>query len=340
MAHTSCKDFGAHPMNHSIEQFRDIHLHAASVREWEQTYCQLTRGSLETSLLQLTGQRFRMFRELINQRVVQNGEAPRGKICFAVPLAVPGAARLQGREADECSFFVLRGGDEFMFHMPMGMDLLSITFDEDAFEQALAAAARPEEVEALLKQPVLRIPAARLSGSRWRLLALFEQALTSNAPSHPEAERWLETTLMSELIDLLGAPECDKRQRHGSSPGSYIVDKSHQMTLGDRLNPPSVADLCNRLRVSRRSVQNGFRSVTETTPVNYIRCVRLNGVRRELMGTRSADMSIGDAAAQWGFFHLSHFAADYQKLFGELPSMTRRADGAAVRPPVRAGALA
>jgi AraC family transcriptional regulator, ethanolamine operon transcriptional activator len=58
------------------------------------------------------------------------------------------------------------------------------------------------------------------------------------------------------------------------------------------------------------------------------------------MGTRSADMSIGDAAAQWGFFHLSHFAADYQKLFGELPSMTRRADGAAVRPPVRADALA
>jgi len=61
--------------------------------------------------------------------------------------------------------------------------------------------------------------------------------------------------------------------------------------------------------------------------VNYIRCVRLNGVRRELIGTRADALTIGDAASRWGFFHLSHFAADYQALFGELPSHTRRACG-------------
>jgi AraC-like DNA-binding protein len=327
-------------MNLSIEQFGDIHLHAASVREWRQTYCQLTRGSLQSSLLQLSGQRFQIFRELINQRVVQNGEAPRGRICFAVPLAVPGSARLQGREADDRSFFVLQGGDEFMFHMPVGMDLLAVTFDRDAFEQAVASASQREEIVSLLKQPVLQIPPGRLGESRRRLLGLFERALMSTDVAAPETERWLEGALMSELIDLLAAPECDKRQRHGSSPGSYIVEKCHRLTVDDRLNPPSVIDLCQRLRVSRRSVQNGFRSVTETTPINYIRCVRLNGVRRELMSTPSASVSIGDAAARWGFFHLSHFAADYQELFGELPSQTRRADGAATRPIARASASA
>ncbi|HJV71691.1 helix-turn-helix domain-containing protein [Ideonella sp.] len=326
-------------MNLSIEQFGDIHLHAASVRDWSQTYCQLTRGSLQTSLLQLSGQRFQIFRELINQRVVQNGEAPSGRICFAVPLAVPGTARVQGREADESSFFVLQGGEEFMFHMPTGMDLLSITFDQRAFEQAVGSASRPEQVQVLLKQPVLRIPAARLGDSRRRLLGLFEQAVISAGALDAETEAWLEGALMSELVDLLAAPECDMRQRHGSSPGSYIVEKCHRLTVDDRLNPPSVGDLCKRLRVSRRSVQNGFRSVTETTPINYLRCVRLNGVRRELMSTRGGDVSIGDAAAQWGFFHLSHFAADYQELFGELPSQTRRADGATGRPTGKASAL-
>ena len=38
-----------------------------------------------------------------------------------------------------------------------------------------------------------------------------------------------------------------------------------------------------------------------------------------------ADTAIGDAAAQWGFYHLSHFAAEYQELFAELPSQTARA---------------
>ena len=138
------------------------------------------------------------------------------------------------------------------------------------------------------------------------------------------------------MIGLLNDPQCDTRQRHGSSSGSYIVEKCHRFTLDDRLNPPSVIDVCQRLRVSRRSVQNGFRSVTETTPVNYIRCIRLNGVRRDLMGSRHGELSIGDAAAGWGFFHLSHFAAEYRALFGELPSQTPRLDRAAARPVAKA----
>lgn len=314
-------------MNVSINRFGDICQHAASVCEWNQTYSQLTSGVLQSSLQQLSGRRFQIFRELINQRVVQHGEAPRGRICFAVPLAVPGVARMQGRGVDERSVFVLQGGDEFMFHMPMGMDLLAITFDREVFERGIAAASQPDELAALLRQPVLQIPAGRLAGSRERLLRLFEHVLKSADVEAPDTEHWLEGELVSELIGLLADPECDKLQRHGSSPGSYIVEKCHRLTVDDRLNPPSVVDLCQRLRVSRRSVQNGFRSVTETTPVNYIRSIRLNGVRRELMNTCSGEVSIGDAASRWGFFHLSHFAADYQQLFGELPSQTLRADG-------------
>jgi AraC-like DNA-binding protein len=42
------------------------------------------------------------------------------------------------------------------------------------------------------------------------------------------------------------------------------------------------------------------------------------------MSTSVSELSIGDAAARWGFFHLSHFAADFHELFGELPSQTKR----------------
>jgi AraC family transcriptional regulator, ethanolamine operon transcriptional activator len=327
-------------MNVTIDHFGDIHHHAASVREWSQTYSQLSRGSLESSLIQLNGPRFQVFRERINQRVVQHGEAPRGRICFAVPLDVPGAAWQQGRAVDADCVFVLQGGDEFMFHMPTGMDMLAITFDRSLFEQAITLAPQPDELANLLKQPVLKIPTGRLGDSRSRLLALFQQALCATDNGLVEADHRLEEALVSEMVNLLTDPACDKRQRHSSSTGSYIVEKSHRLTLADKLNPPSVNELCQRLRVSRRSVQNGFRSVAETTPINYIRSVRLNGVRRELMTTRGAELSIGDAAARWGFFHLSHFAADYEELFGELPSQTRRLDGSAARAPGPASAVA
>jgi len=312
--------------NLNISHFHDIHVHAATVQEWSQDYNQLTAGSAESSLIQLTTARCHVFREQINQRVVQHGVAPRGKMCFAVPITVPGTIRMQGREVDDSSLFFLHGGEEFMFHMPMGMELLAITFERELFEQALAQTASAKEISQLLRQPVIRLSTQRYAEARRRMLAAFSQALWSEELDNAqERDIALEQTMLDELLQLMTDPACDKQQRAPSSTRSYIVEKCHRLATAQSNNVPSVDELCQRLQVSRRTVQNSFRSVTETTPVNYLRSVRLNGVRRTLMSTPASRLSIGDAAAQWGFYHLSHFAAEYQALFAELPSQTARA---------------
>ena len=316
-------------MDIRTELFNDVHLHATSVQGWGQTYSQISSGEVRCRLAQFSTPRTHVFRERIDQRVVQQGEAPRGQICFAVPLAVTGAARVQGREADEKCIFVLQGGDEFMFHAPMCMDMLSITFEREAFELAMTGAPWPRGIDALLKQPIVRVPGHRLAESRERLLTLFDAVLALPQAMHTmEAEQQIEQAMLGELMRLISDPACDRAQRSAGSPHDFIVEKCHRITVSDAANAPSVLDLCKRLKVSRRTVQNSFQSVTETNPVSYIRSVRLNGVRRELMSTRAAELSIGDAAAKWGFYHLSHFAEKYQELFGELTSQTRRAGSA------------
>ncbi|HVL10135.1 helix-turn-helix domain-containing protein [Variovorax sp. Varisp85] len=316
-------------MNQSIHRFQDIHAHAVSVQEWNQTYSQITAGSLESSLMQLTSARCHVFREQINQRVVQHGEAPKGRVCFAVPLAIPGAIRMQGREADFSSIFFLRGGEEFMFHMPTGMDMLAITFEREFFEAALGDTASASEIQTLLRQPVIKVPPPRLAECRQRLLTMFSEALVNEELGNTQArERELEQAMLDELLVLMTDPACDRRQRSGSSTHSFIVEKCHRLAMSETINVPSVIELCQRLQVSRRTVQNSFRLVAETTPLNYLRSVRLNGVRRTLMSTPASELSIGDAASRWGFFHLSHFAAEYQELFGVLPSQTKRAEEA------------
>lgn len=314
--------------NQNISHFRDVHVHAATVQEWNQDYSQLTAGSAESSLMQLSTAGCHVFREQINQRVVQHGVAPKGKMCFAVPITVPGSIRMQGREVDDSSLFFLHGGEEFMFHMPQGMELLSITFERELFEQALAQTASPREISQLLRQPVIKVSPQRFAQARSRLLALFAQALVNeehDSSRDREQEMALEQAMLGELLQLITDPACDKRQRTASSTRSFIVEKCHRLATAEMLNVPSVTELCERLQVSRRTVQNSFQSVAETTPLNYLRSVRLNGVRRTLMSTRAGHLSIGDAAAQWGFFHLSHFAAEYHELFAELPSHTARA---------------
>ncbi|WP_440064508.1 helix-turn-helix domain-containing protein [Pseudomonas syringae] len=314
--------------NQTISHFRDVHVHAATIQQWNQDYSQLTAGCAESSLMQLTTTGCHLFLEQINQRVVQNGVAPRDKMCFAVPINVPGSIRMQGREVDDSSLFFLHGGEEFMFHMPMGMELLSITFERDLFDEALEQTASAKDLNRLLRQPVIRVSPQRFAQARRRLLALFSQALVHedlDCTLDRAREVALEQAMLSELLQLMIDPACDKHQRSPSSTRSFIVEKCHRLATTEMINVPSVIDLCERLQVSRRTVQNSFRSVAETTPLNYLRSVRLNGVRRTLMSTRACELSIGDAAAQWGFYHLSHFAAEYQELFAELPSHTARA---------------
>jgi AraC family ethanolamine operon transcriptional activator len=94
----------------------------------------------------------------------------------------------------------------------------------------------------------------------------------------------------------------------------------------------SVPELCAATGVSRRALQYAFEDVLHLSPVTYLRAMRLNRVRAELLAG-CAD-SVGDIAARWGFWHLSRFAAEYRELFGELPSATRtRAATARPGPP-------
>lgn len=74
---------------------------------------------------------------------------------------------------------------------------------------------------------------------------------------------------------------------------------------------------------SRRSIEKAFAELINMGPAKYARIVRLNNSRRKLHDKAYADTSIGDIAAEEGFWDWSRFTTYYRKQFGELPSDTR-----------------
>lgn len=85
---------------------------------------------------------------------------------------------------------------------------------------------------------------------------------------------------------------------------------------------PSIVDICAQTGASARALQYAFRDVMQLTPVAYLRILRLNKVRSALRAATTIDATVTRIATDWGFFHLSEFARDYQHLFGEYPSET------------------
>ena len=100
----------------------------------------------------------------------------------------------------------------------------------------------------------------------------------------------------------------------------HLVQDARELIRAGIQQAPTVVELCAKLGVSRRTLQNGFQQVIGISPMSYLRAARLGAARRALKHSAS----VTDAATQLGFWHFGHFAKDYQAMFGELPSQTHR----------------
>lgn len=107
--------------------------------------------------------------------------------------------------------------------------------------------------------------------------------------------------------------------------GRAAVRRSLEYIERHLAEPISLDDLAGHARMSPRSIQAGFREDLDTTPIAYIRDLRLDRVRQTLMSALPEDgLNVTDAAQRWGFTHLGNFSGIYRKRFGESPSQTLR----------------
>lgn len=97
--------------------------------------------------------------------------------------------------------------------------------------------------------------------------------------------------------------------------------------------PVTLLDLSRVSGMTSRSLVNAFEAATGFAPVDYLKRVRLSGVRRALLLADEKVATITEVATSWGFWHLGHFARNYRKMFGETPSQTLLNRGARRRDP-------
>jgi AraC-like DNA-binding protein len=74
--------------------------------------------------------------------------------------------------------------------------------------------------------------------------------------------------------------------------------------------------------VSVRTLHAAFQQQLGESPMGYVRTIRLNRVRAELLRSDPEKVRVTDIAMRWGFLHPSRFAQQYRDRFNELPSVT------------------
>jgi AraC-like DNA-binding protein len=86
--------------------------------------------------------------------------------------------------------------------------------------------------------------------------------------------------------------------------------------------PWTVVRLAQRVSLSVRALQYGFRRDFDLSPMAYLRRVRLQQAHRLLLAGSPNDVTVRGVAIQCGLMHLGRFAHGYRQMFGESPSDT------------------
>jgi AraC-like DNA-binding protein len=197
---------------------------------------------------------------------------------------------------------------------------LCIKLDRAAVEVELAgllghAVTRPIRFD-------LRFPLYQDGGRNWTSLLtalLLHIQMPSVADKPNPVVTQLERSMLTGL--LVTQRHSYSEELFGHTPASTNRDVKRVVDLIESQpeTPYSVGDLARVAGVSSRSLQTAFQRDLGVSPMAYLRQVRLERTREDLLLGRGP---VSEVAYHWGFTNLGRFATQYRSRFGELPSET------------------
>jgi AraC family ethanolamine operon transcriptional activator len=307
-------------LNHSFSDFDEL---TEAVRTWDLDFRQLERGPFRGSISQFVGNGVQFGRARFGRGLEQFGSPPGGLRTFAIPAYQSLRLHWRGKSVSGTQILAFPRGGELNAVSNAGFDIFTLSLSDETLARAGAACGFPDlcgEREVFETDP----------GAMWRLRQLCMQFhhRIEEGPFGPGAaalQHELEPGLAAALLAALNSST-------PSSPASpRLRGTALQRSLGYigdlATEPVTVRDLIGISGASWRTLDYAFRGRFGITPKEYLKSVRLNGVHRELRRADPSSGRISDVANRWSFWHMGQFAADYRRLFGELPSATLKRNG-------------
>ena len=152
---------------------------------------------------------------------------------------------------------------------------------------------------------------------------------TLNIKGIPYRTVWVEYPDIKPLCLKIGAAATEKLP-DGSPLYTLpvIFDPNTSKAIADSAAIARYLDVTYPTHVPRLipedmdALHAAFQDRLGESPMAYVRRIRLQKVRAELLASDPERTRITDVAMRWGFFHQSRFAQQYREQFRELPSAT------------------
>ena len=297
-------------VHRSFADFEDLQ---ECARHWDLDFRQMDRGRFDGEIHLVMMPEVQLGHVRLERRIEQAGAPPTGLRTIGLP-ADPGQRIFwRGRQVHGGQVLVYPLGSEIDAISQPGFEVYVLSFRPELLN-ATAERLGVAHFERLLDaSDVVDVDPRALDALRVSLKAWFP---------NPGRE-WARSELPSAVVQLLAGATQPQRP-------VLLMDRAIHMTRqhvdGRPFAALHVTDLCRHIGVSERTLRHSFRDRLGMTPKAYVRDRRLNLVRNALRAADPSAAKIAHIANRCDFWHMGQFAADYRRLFGELPSETLRRD--------------
>jgi len=254
-----------------------------------------------------------------------NGGESRPHYHVTLPVATPAVTT-------DSDFSVVAEPGSVMVYRPEGKAgvpryvgrLLAVMLDRHAVEDALAEALGRSVPSQIDFQPVMATTTHTVRG--WiTMVSLFTQQLfrPGNILHQPMVGMPFAESMVRGF--LMAADHSFRATLEGEAAAPpRAISTAIEVIEAEAHLPLTVSALAARSFVSVRSLQQGFRAHLDTTPMAYLRDVRLHRARDDLLESDPSIAGVACIAFRWGFTNLGRFAAVYAARYGENPAVTLR----------------
>lgn len=154
-------------------------------------------------------------------------------------------------------------------------------------------------------------------GGLINLMSLICLEAESGKITQPVLSHYQRLTAVKLMTTIRHNVKLDARspENHTFESISRFIEQHLKQDIG--LN-----DLLAHTQLSKRSIYLLFEKQLQTSPMNYIRRKKLEGVHQALLNQGNKCQNVTCIALDFGFTHLGRFSNSYRDLFGVLPSET------------------
>jgi len=278
----------------------------------EQPIRQLGKGAFRSALAAAITKDVEFYSDRYNRKISLHLESLNGSVGFVFPRSASGDFLAAGENIGNEKLLVIPTGSGVDITGPSLIGSDSIAISEKRFAelaQTLCPTIERPEVLALFE------------GDNAQFLAL-RQAVTEIV-AHPELDSNGETTanVVASIIAWMG----DTSRQHSPIEISESTRRIHIAKIvqdyieSHYQDAIHIEDLCRVSAVGVRTLQRYFREYFDLPMSQYLKTVRLDSARRELVTAISSETTVTNIAMTHGCTHLGRFSVEFREKFGVSP---------------------